>query len=268
MTRIAVLSDIHGNAPALAAVLAAVDAEGVDHVLNLGDIVSGAVDPRGTLDLLATRPDIVTVSGNHERQVLTLPYEELGESDRTASRVLTDADRAWLGSLPLTARPVPGVLAFHAVPDDDATYLTETVVEPTQENPQGLREATDDELVERLGSAYGAHVLYLCGHTHLARTRRLPDGSLLVNPGSVGWPAYEGETPAPHRVEAGTPEARFAIVSRADGAAGVADGSGGRPAGWEARLFAIPYDHEEAAASAERLGRPDVAHALRTGRIA
>ncbi|WP_129784913.1 metallophosphoesterase family protein [Promicromonospora panici] len=56
----AVLSDVHGNAPARAAVLAAIDAEGVGLVLNLGDIVSGAVDPRATPDLLATRPDIVT----------------------------------------------------------------------------------------------------------------------------------------------------------------------------------------------------------------
>lgn len=268
MTRIAVLSDVHGNTPALAAVLAAIDAEGVDLVLNLGDIVSGAVDPRGTLDLLTARSDIVTVRGNHERQLLTQTADEMGGVDQIASRVLTDADRAWLGSLPLTAQPVPGVLAFHATPDDDATYLTETVVEPTAEHPAGVREATDDELVERLGTAYGAHGLYLCGHTHLARSRRLPDGSLLVNPGSVGWPAYEDDTPHPHRVEVGAPDARYAIVSRADGAGGVADGSAGGSGGWEAQLVAVPYDHEEAAASAERLGRADVAHALRTGRLA
>ncbi|MEU4365222.1 metallophosphoesterase family protein [Promicromonospora sp. NPDC023987] len=255
MNRVAVLSDIHGNTPALAAVLAAVDAEAVDLVLNLGDIVSGAVDPRGTLDLLAERPDIVTVRGNHERQVLTLPYDEMGGADRIAVGVLTDADRTWLGSLPLTARPAPGVLAFHAVPDDDATYLTQTVVEPTAEHPKGVREATDGELVERLGSAYGAYALYLCGHTHQARTRPLPDGSLLVNPGSVGWPAYADDAPHPHRVEAGRPEARFAVLSRTD------DG------GWAAELLTVPYDHEEAAASAERLGRADLAHMLRTGRL-
>jgi predicted phosphodiesterase len=257
MTRIAVLSDIHGNAPALTAVLAVVDAEAVDLVLNLGDIVSGAVDPRGTLDLLAERPGIVTVRGNHERQLLTLPYDEMGGADRIASGVLTDADRAWLGSLPLTVVPAPGVLAFHGVPDDDATYLTQTVVERTAENPEGVREATDGELVERLGAAYGAYGLYLCGHTHQARTRPLPNGSLLVNPGSVGWPAYADEAPHPHRVEAGTPEARFAILTRTqDG------GSGGA---WTVELLAVPYDHEEAAASAERLGRPDLAHMLRTG---
>jgi predicted phosphodiesterase len=255
MTRIAVLSDVHGNSPALAAVLAAVDAAGVDLVLNLGDIISGAVDPRGTLDLLATRPDIVTVRGNHERQVLTLPYDEMGTVDRIASGVLADADRTWLGSLPLTVEPVPGVLAFHAVPDDDATYLTQTVVGPTAEHPSGVREATDDELVERLGAAYGTYGLYLCGHTHQARIRPLPDGSLLVNPGSVGWPAYSDDAPLPHRIEVGVPEARYAILSDAVD-------------GWTAQLLAVPYDHEAAAALADELGRPDLAHMLRTGRLA
>jgi predicted phosphodiesterase len=254
MTRIAVLSDVHGNAPALAAVLAAIDAAGVDLVLNLGDIVSGAVDPRGTLDLLAARPDIVTVRGNHERQVLMLPYEEMGTVDRIASGILADADRAWLGSLPLTVEPVPGVLAFHAVPDDDATYLTQTVVGPTAEHPSGVREATDDELVERLGAAYGTYGLYLCGHTHQARIRPLPDGSLLVNPGSVGWPAYSDDAPLPHRIEVGVPEARYAILSDA------ADG-------WTAQLLAVPYDHEAAAALADELSQPDLAHMLRTGRL-
>jgi predicted phosphodiesterase len=254
MTRIAVLSDVHGNSPALAAVLDAVDAAGVDLVLNLGDIISGAVDPRGTLDLLATRPDIVTVRGNHERQVLTLPYDEMGTVDRIASGVLADADRAWLGSLPLIAEPVPGVLAFHAVPDDDATYLTQTVVGPTAEHPSGVREATDDELVERLGAAYGTYGLYLCGHTHQARIRRLLDGSLLVNPGSVGWPAYSDDAPLPHRIEVGVPEARYAILSDAVD-------------GWTAQLLAVPYDHEAAAALADELGQPDLAHMLRTGRL-
>ncbi len=98
------------------------------------------------------------------------------------------------------------MLGFHGSPDDDLQYLLETVT------PDGLRQATDDEVVERLGDAYGSYALFLCGHTHLQRTRRLPDGSLVVNPGSVGWPAYIGDAPYPHSVEAGTPHARFAVL--------------------------------------------------------
>ncbi|GAB4583719.1 metallophosphoesterase family protein [Nocardia sp. IFM 10818] len=248
MVRIAVLSDVHGNTPALAAVLAEIDRQRVDLIVNLGDIASGGVDPRGTFDLLRQRPEIITVRGNHERQVLTFAAERMSRSDRLAARAITPADRAWLESLPATAEPAPGVFAFHGSPADDLCYLTETV------EPTGLREATDTEIVRRLGETYGRHRVYLCGHTHLQRNRRLPDGSLLVNPGSVGWPAYDDELPYPHKVEAGTPPARFTIIDD------------GEP-GWVAEEFVVDYDYETAARIAEANDRPDVARALRTGRL-
>ena len=53
--------------------------------------------------------------------------------------------------------------------------------------------------------------LILCAHTHLARAVRLRDGRLMVNPGSVGWPGYRDTHPFPHVIEAGTPDARYAI---------------------------------------------------------
>ncbi|WP_067539597.1 metallophosphoesterase family protein [Nocardia crassostreae] len=248
MVRIAVLSDVHGNTLALAAVLAEIDRQRVDLTVNLGDIASGGVDPRGTFDLLRRRPEIITVRGNHERQVLTFAADRMSRSDRLAARLATPDDRVWLESLPVTAEPAPGVLAFHGSPADDLCYLTETV------EPTGLREATDAEIVERLGETYGRHRVYLCGHTHLQRTRRLPDGSLVVNPGSVGWPAYDDDHPYPHLVEPGTPHARFTIVDDNEPF-------------WTAVEFALEYDNEAAARSAEANDRPDVARALRTGRV-
>jgi hypothetical protein len=46
----------------------------------------------------------------------------------------------------------------------------------------------------------------------LQRAVRLPGGSLVVNPGSVGWPAYDDDRPAPPVMEAGSPHARYAVV--------------------------------------------------------
>lgn len=244
--RIVAFSDVHGNTPALVAVLAAIVELEPDMVLNLGDVASGGVDPRGTLDVLMARPEIVTVRGNHERQVLGLTGS-MGVSDALAAAVLTPSDIEWLAGLPPRVELASGVLGFHGSPDDDVCYLLETVT------PTGLREAADDEIVERLGVAYGAHSLFLCGHTHLQRTRRLPDGSLVVNPGSVGWPAYTGDHPYPHSVEAGTPHARFTVL----------DGAG---AEWQVSERAVMYDIDAAVAFAERNGRDDVAYALRTGR--
>jgi hypothetical protein len=65
----AVLSDIHGNLPALLAVLAQIDAEGITHVVNLGDIVSGPLWPRETAGRLMAL-GWPTIAGNHERQAL------------------------------------------------------------------------------------------------------------------------------------------------------------------------------------------------------
>ena len=252
MTRMAAFSDLHGNTPALEAFLEHVERLHVDLIVNLGDIASGGVDPRGTLDLLATRPDIITICGNHEHQLLTRSSFAVGGSDWLAAQVLSDAERAWLRSLPRRAEILPRVLAFHGSPDDLWCYLLETV--DSQAGPSSLRVATDDEVTARLGDWAGAADVYFCGHTHLQRTRRLPDGSVIINPGSLGWPAYQDDSPLPHKVEAGTPHARFTLLDS-------------KPDGWSVTECAIDYDVERAAGMALANGRDDVARALTTGRV-
>lgn len=246
VTRLAALSDIHGNAFALQAVLQDLQRERVDLLVNLGDIVSGAVDPRRTLELLYAH-EMVTISGNHERHLLTSPRGQLGASDAFAHDQMTGRDLDWLGSLPARSEPATSVLAFHGSPTDDLCYLLETVTS------FGLREATDGEVIERLGDWAGDWGLYLCGHTHLQRTRMLPDGSLVVNPGSVGMPAFAADLPYPHVAEAGTPHARYTLVDDASG-------------GWRAEPRQVRYDYETAAGTADVNGRPDLAYTLRTGR--
>lgn len=68
-----------------------------------------------------------TVRGNHERQVLASPPERMGASDRLAHETISDAQRAWMASLPLILELAEGVLAFHGSPTNDLTYLLETV---------------------------------------------------------------------------------------------------------------------------------------------
>jgi hypothetical protein len=75
---------------------------------------------------------------------------------------------------------------------------------------------------------------------------------LLVNPGSVGLPAFDDERPYPHLIENGSPDARYAIVERIDGE-------------WLASLITVPYGHAAMARLALQNGQPDWAHALRTG---
>ena len=242
--RLAVISDVHGNLLALDAVLAAIATDGVDQTVNLGDLLSGYVQPAETADRLIEL-GLPTVRGNHERQVLTFPEQSKGMADRITSGLMTAQHREWMASLPMTLEPVPGALAFHGSPTDDLQYLLHTV------EPAGVRPASVAEVQERVGDV-SAYQLLLCGHTHIAGSMQLPGGPLVVNPGSVGWPAYTDDEPYEHEMAAGTPHARYALVDNASGQ-------------WEAEFRSVEYPWEKAAELAEGFGRQDVAKALRTG---
>lgn len=245
--RLAAISDVHGNLGALEAVLADAARRGVDAIVNLGDLLSGPLQAAATADRLIGL-GLPTLAGNHERQLLSLPRERMGASDAHAAAELTAAHRAWLASLPPCLWFAPDVFLCHGTPSSDLEYFLETVT------TSGVRAATDAEVGERAGPVAAA--LILCGHTHVPRARRLPDGRLVVNPGSVGLQAYADERPHPHVIETGRPHARYAIVERRPGDR------------WDAELLAVGYDWEPAAAMAAAHGRPDWAVALRSGRLA
>jgi hypothetical protein len=76
-----------------------------------------------------------------------------------------------------------------------------------------------------------------------------------VNPGSVGLPAYAAALPYPHAMEAGSPHARYAILTT-------------HASGYAVEHVALPYPWDAAAAAARRNGRPDWAAWLETGRAA
>jgi len=240
--RWAVVSDIHGNLPALEAVIA--DAADVDGWLNLGDILSGPLWPRETAHFLMQQ-DWPTIAGNHERQLLTLARDRMGPTDAFTIDTLTPAQVRWLAALPPTMAPAAGLLCVHGAPGKDLQYLLETVT------PQGVRAATADEIGQRLGGVRSP--LLLCGHTHVPRDVAL-DPMRIVNPGSVGLQAYDDGHPWPHLIENGSPRARYALIENANGA-------------WQVTLREVDYDHEAAARRAEGNGRGDWADALRTGRV-
>ncbi|MEY3251108.1 MAG: hypothetical protein RL227_81, partial [Pseudomonadota bacterium] len=151
------------------------------------------------------------------------------------------------------------VQAFHGVPGDDRLGLLETVTPHfARKGDAGIRPATEAEIVQRLAGTAAAvpAAVRVCGHTHTARALRLADGTLVVNPGSVGRPAYAHDLPHRHLVEAGSPHARWALLERG-------------PQGWQAVLRQTPYDWAAAARQASTVRAAwaqDWAHELLTGR--
>src|SRR4051794_27200230 len=74
--RFAAIADIHGNHLALGAVLADIRAQGIDDIVDLGDMVSGPLDARRTMDMLRAL-DAVHVLGNHDRYLIDRPHEKM-----------------------------------------------------------------------------------------------------------------------------------------------------------------------------------------------
>jgi predicted phosphodiesterase len=249
--RIAVIADIHGNVLALDAVLNDLESRGkVDLIVNLGDCVSGPLWPRETMERLE-QLGAVTVRGNHDRRVACDPLEEMGPSDSFAHGWLTQAQFDWLAGLPLQLEVAPSVLAFHARPNHDERYLTESIADGR------LVRGSTTSIVRRLEGLDAAYRLLLYGHSHRPDLLQLPDGRIVFNPGSVGCPAYWDDTVLAHISEQGSPHARYGMVELDP-----------ENAVLRVESFAISYDHESAAKRAEESGRPEWAHALRTGLMA
>src|SRR3954463_8818049 len=98
--------------------MADIETQNIDVVVNLGDLLSGAVQPRETADRLMDL-GLPTVRGNHERQVLTVAPEQKGCSDRFSPEPITSRPQQWLACLDMTLKVSDGLLAFHGSPTDD-----------------------------------------------------------------------------------------------------------------------------------------------------
>ena len=244
--RFAAIADVHGNYLALEAVLADIRAQGIDDIVNLGDMASGPLDARRTMDQLMAL-DATHVLGNHDRYLIDRPPEKMGSWDRPAYAQLATVHLDWLRTLPPTRVFRDQVFLCHATPASDEVYWLDTV------HPNGTVALSPLDRIEQFAQGI-TQSLILCAHTHLARAVRLRDTRLIVNPGSVGSPGYRDVHPFPHVVEAGTPHARYAILELIDGA-------------WQVTFRQIAYDHEAMAALARRNNQPELANALATGWI-
>lgn len=184
--RVAALYDIHGNLPALDAVLDEVRRAGVDRIVVGGDVVPGPMSWEALERLRAIDLPMDCITGNGDREVLAhragrenaaLPAQ-VREALRWSASQLDDELARWMATWPATLRmafPVLGdVLFCHATPRSD----TEIVTRLTRDaHVAALLEGADASLV-------------VCGHTHMQFDRRV-GGVRLVNAGSVGMPCGE-----------------------------------------------------------------------------
>ncbi len=241
--RVAVISDVHGNVLALESVLDDIARQRVDATINLGDHLSGPLWPAETARLLMSL-DLPSIRGNHDRRLVEREPEKLKSSDAHARAHIGAPELDWLRAMPATL-VFGDLLMAHGTPASDKTYWLEVAHKSGHMLSRPLAE------IEAEAEGHPQPVL-LCGHSHLARLVQLGDGRLVVNPGSVGCPAWRDDSPFDHAMSTGSPHARYAVLERRSGR-------------WTAAFHAVPYAHERASALARENGRLDWAEGLATG---
>lgn len=232
--RVAVLSDIHSNVPALDAVLEDIERHGVEAIVCLGDHVSGPIDPAGAAERVMAL-DATSIRGNHDRWVVDPSLrKEAWSVDEFARAQLNAHQMGWLAGLPATAKLGDAVFMCHGTPSNDEKPWLDNFFDGR------VTRLPSEAEVEAEAAGLNQPVI-LCGHTHIARTLRLSDGRLLVNPGSVGMQLVRG-----------SPDAHYAIIERRQGR-------------WQTALISVPYDTDAAVRLAEANGFPGWAEAIRFG---
>jgi putative phosphoesterase len=226
--RVAVVTDIHGNLPALHAALARIDELGIEDVYCGGDLVGYGPHPNEVCALIAERA-IPTIYGNYDYAIArdlddcgcayVTPHDrEIGQ--RSVEWTLAHTDQAakdFMRGLPFDLRFDVGAMAVHLVHGS-----------PRKVN-EYLFEDKPASLYERLAGAEEADVLVL-GHTHKPWVRE-HGGVLFVNCGSVGKP------------KDGDRRGAFAVL----------DTSGGR---LEVTIERVTYDADAVAAEVRAAGLP------------
>ena len=246
MKRYAVLSDIHGNSLALKAVLADIRSKNVDQIINLGDHVFGPLEPQLTAELVMSR-EMICIRGNKDRDIIeNLDQTSYDQTLETVKADLTDKSINWLKNLPSTQSIDNLIFACHGTPESDNEYLLEEVTE------HGVFVYRDEELIAKTAAV--EEPIILCGHSHVNRVIWLSNGKIILNPGSVGLPAYLGNTKYRFSMESMTPFAKYALIYADKNSISI-------------EQINCSYDWNAAAETAARNGREDWAQGLLYGRM-
>jgi predicted phosphodiesterase len=215
--KIAVLSDVHGNVPALDAVLADIDAWRPDEIIVNGDLVNRGPCSLAALRMLRERaPAGRVLAGNHERFVLASADAPADPSDPTYE---LDLMAAWsarqLGAALAGLRAVPAHIDLTGMEGGSSLHITHG---SRLGDRDGIHPETDgDELARKLGDP---RALFVSSHTHRAFIRPF-NGRLLANTGSVGQPMDRDR------------RASYARLTFRAGA-------------WSAEIVRVAYHHERA----------------------
>jgi putative phosphoesterase len=240
MQRVTIFGDIHGNLPALEAVLADMDKQGLDPLYCLGDLVGYGTFPNEVIEIIRQR-NIPTLMGNYDQGVgnsrddcgcayTSKEAEALGKrSIAWSNEHTTEENKSYLRQL------------LDQIPLQLGNLRVKLVHGSPRKINEYLYEDRPDATMERLLDMADADLL-VCGHTHIPYHRILPSGRHVVNAGSVGKP------------KDGNPQACYVVLDSTD-------------TGLRVAFRRVAYDIERASRAIELSAMPsEYAEMLRVGR--
>jgi diadenosine tetraphosphatase ApaH/serine/threonine PP2A family protein phosphatase len=204
--KVAVFADVHGNREALEAVLGAIAGLRPDHIVCGGDLAYGGPDPEGCVARIASL-GIPCIRGNTDEWLTPGTPGVADPIARWTRSRLSERSQRYLAELPFDHR-LDDLAVVHATP-----WSISDVV-PAEAGPSQLHRMLD--------AARAAAVVY--AHIHVGWAGRTPEGGLVVNSGSVGFP-FDGD-----------PRASFALLARSSSI-------------WTAELHRVAYDIDLSVAS-------------------
>lgn len=201
---IAIISDIHGNSPALRAVLEDIRRFDCEQIFVIGDVING-LDPGGCVDLLRATPNVTALKGNAEFYILMPDMDQFPKRDDPFYKDMLGICQWWIDHLgPSRIAWIQdwadfivwnGWLLVHDSPEGrmyPQTRYVPGVEEKHQElfyHDKGLHKGMDDARIEQLSIFMEEHSVsgVFVGHTHEPFLRALGE-KFICNTGSVGMP--------------------------------------------------------------------------------
>jgi predicted phosphodiesterase len=231
--KIAVITDIHGNASALKVALAEIDRENVSHIYCLGDMIGIGPNSNEVLDILFNREDLSMITGNHDEGVLALihgqPYPKSHEDTRSHHQWIADRlDQTFVAQLDSLPRMIDTTLMGHSILFTHYRIEQGKLSAPFYNDPFSPIVQPTLEAMKKLFADCHQELIFF-GHHHPTHYFK-SEHSIYLNPGSLGC--------------APDPYARYAIVTLTLERIGIS-------------LHKAAYDNQDFLRSYARLNVPD-----------
>jgi putative phosphoesterase len=234
--KIALISDIHGNLPALEAVYYSIKEKNISEIYNLGDSLYGPLWPEETAIFLIEN-DIISISGNEDKDLL----EKLNknETEKYTINQLSELSINWLKNLPDNYEN-DYITLFHGSPNDNQKYFLEKIVSGNViiKDKKEIMES-----IKHMKTKY-----FGFGHSHVERILTIED-KFFINAGSVGLPAYSDDNPD-HKMETNNNFAKYIILNNEN-----------------IEICNIAYDYKTASKRARENNRNDWSICIENGRV-